>query len=247
MMNAQRPLLHFPERGRAQSMQMYYPDTWIAKREKKTKHCMSVLISLSLKWKRFIMFKLLKKVYRVCRVCTGRSKGSRVVRCVTFRKDKQESKPSKLHLIIYTAQDKLFKRNRGFVFGTRVEIWEVLAIRASLLPVKSHQLDRSHSVLHRQSRGCFSPDCREELASAELFKYRDIRRCTIFTANVGNLFDRQPMLLGHNMKCLNILTTATSFSPSLKSYQSTLSRAGCWSWRGLYIISTGNWYAKRNH
>lgn len=53
----------------------------------------------------------------------GVSQGSRaVVHLISFRKYKQASKPSLLSLIIYTAEDRLLKRNRGFVFGTRVDI-----------------------------------------------------------------------------------------------------------------------------
>ena len=48
-----------------------------------------------------------------------------------FRKHKQMPEPSMLSWIIYTVQDKLFKRNRGFVVGTLVEIWEVMSDKSA--------------------------------------------------------------------------------------------------------------------
>lgn len=88
---------------------------------------MPVLIFLSLQLKIFMMFELLTKVYRVYSLIWGWKENktcfittnSKVGGCLRV------SQPSVLCVIINIVQDNPFKRNRGFVVGTRVEIWGV--------------------------------------------------------------------------------------------------------------------------
>lgn len=89
-----------------------------------------------------------------------------------------------LSLIIYTEQDKQFKWNRGFVFGTRVEIWEVSSDKSG--PAACKESLAWQSVPQHQSRGCCSSSSPAELASKYLFKYtvQDIN--TIFTCEFSH-------------------------------------------------------------
>ena len=71
-----------------------------------------------------MVFEVLTKVYGVSTVNRGSSENRAWCHWMSgsFKKDKLASEPSMLSLIIYRAQDKPFKRNRGFVVGTGVEI-----------------------------------------------------------------------------------------------------------------------------
>lgn len=126
---------------------------------------MSVLIFLSLKRIRFMMSESLTKVYRVDTLFWG-SSGNKVVASPRqrnsrwmsrgLRKDKQLSDVAD-NVTFGHLQDKSFKRNRAFVVGTRVEIWEVLSDKSKACCLyKNHRLDRSYLALHLQSWCCDS-------------------------------------------------------------------------------------------